>query len=117
VAIKEAHLPDQKQELIHEAKGMLKVIRHVGIVNLQGIALNNNNGVCLLIEYCVFGGLDGYLQKKAAAFEEGAKNRNEYDWLLGITLQVASAMVWMGGQGIIHVSQLLNVKIFDNFFE
>ena len=50
VAIKIAQNPENKVELIHEAKTMERVKRHQNIANLQGIAFKNDD-IYLLIEY------------------------------------------------------------------
>ena len=50
VAIKEASNAEGKKDLIHEAKTMARVKRNKYIVNLQGIAYNDEK-IYLLLEY------------------------------------------------------------------
>ena len=42
VAIKEAHAKDAKEEMLEEAKSMIKVSKHDHIVNFQGVCVEND---------------------------------------------------------------------------
>ena len=58
VAIKEAHSQDAKEEMLQEAKSMIKVSKHDHIVNFQGVCVENDS-VYLLLEFCSLGPIMG----------------------------------------------------------
>ena len=102
VAIKEAHSKDAKEEMLEEAKAMIKVSKHDHIVNFQGICLHND-AVYLLLELCAQGPIDNFLHRNANKMENKLVNHN-YEELIQWCAQVADGMAFLAKKNIIHVS-------------
>ena len=101
IAIKEATTADSKEEILDEAKSMLRVAKHDHIVNFQGISINSNH-VYLLLEFCHFGSIHKFLQVKEVEFRiklQKQSNRELICW----SSQVADAMGFLAKNDIIHV--------------
>ena len=101
VAIKEATTADSKEEMLDEAKSMIRVSKHDHIVNFQGISINSGH-VYLLLEFCHFGSIHKFLQLKEAEFRiklQKQSNRELICW----SSQVANAMGFLAKNDIIHV--------------
>ena len=65
IAIKEAQAEHSKDEMLEEAKTMIRVSKHDHIVNFQGLCVEKES-VYLLLEYCALGPIDDFLQRNAA---------------------------------------------------
>ena len=102
VAIKEAHAKDAKEEMLEEAKAMIKVSKHDHIVNFQGICVHND-AVYLLLELCTQGPIDSFLQVQAKNIQNKLVN-NDYEILIQWCAQVADGMGFLVKKNIIHVS-------------
>ena len=102
VAIKEGHNEDTLEEMVEEAKTMIRVSKHDHIVNFQGICLQNEV-VYLLLEFCAFGPIKNFLQKHTLDLR--AKLRyNNHGELIDWCAQVADGMDFLASKNIIHVS-------------
>ena len=99
VAIKEAHAKDAKEEMLEEAKAMIKVSKHDHIVNFQGLCVEKES-VYLLLEYCSLGPIDDYLQKNAADIIKNQSHKELVKWCA----EVADGMAFLVKKNIIHVS-------------
>merc|ERR1719400_2137421 len=64
VAIKEAQVQNAKNDMLEEAKAMIRVSKHDHIVNIQGLC-QHNNSVYLLLEFCALGAIDDFLRKQS----------------------------------------------------
>ena len=102
VAIKEAHSKDTKEEMLEEAKSMIKVSKHDHIVNFQGVCLENDS-VYLLLEFCSLGPIENFLQLQREEFISKLEN-NDCKELIQWCAQVADGMEFLASKNIIHVS-------------
>ena len=108
VAIKEAHAKDAIEEMVEEAKAMIRVSKHDHIVNFQGICLQNEV-VFLLLEFCALGPLKNYLQKHVKEMRLRLGNP-DYEELIQWCIQVADGMEFLASENIIHVSVLSDLS-------
>ena len=108
VAIKEGNSDGAKEEMLEEAKAMIRVPKHDHIVNFQGISMEGDK-VYLLLEFCSFGPVDSFLQKNSANFRTKL-DHGDYNEVVSWCYQVADAMEFLVKNNIIHVS-LLNIPI------
>ena len=102
VAIKEAHAKDAKEEMLEEAKSMIKVSKHDHIVNFQGVCVENDT-VYLLLEFCSLGPMDKYLQFHTRQIIYKLEN-NDFEESIQWCAQVADGMEFLSSKNIIHVS-------------
>ena len=102
VAIKEAHAKDAKEEMLEEAKSMIKVSKHDHIVNFQGVCVENDS-VYLLLEFCSLGPIENFLQLHREEFISKLEN-NDSKELIQWCAQVADGMEFLASKNIIHVS-------------
>ena len=102
VAIKEGNSDSAMEEMVEEAKAMIRVSKHDFIVNFQGISTDNSR-VFILLEFCSFGSIDTFLQKRAAIFRAKLENQNFTEFVTWC-YQVADAMEFLVSNEIIHVS-------------
>ena len=105
VAIKEAHAKDSKEEMLEEAKSMIKVSKHDHIVNFQGVCVENDS-VYLLLEFCSLGPIEKYLQFHTKEIIFKLEN-NDFEELIQWCAQVADGMEFLASKNIIHVSLFL----------
>ena len=93
VAIKEG---DSKngEELLEEAKAMLRVPTHDHIVNFQGFSMHGEK-VYVLLEFCSFGSIDSFLEKNSERFRMEMESRD---------YKVADAMDFLVKNNVVHVS-------------
>ena len=109
VAIKEAFEKDAKEEMLDEAKTMIRVSKHDHVVNFQGVCIHNDT-VYLLLEFCSLGPIDNFLQKYAK--QMGSKLENQdFTELVNWSAQVADGMEFLAKENIIHVSQKITKTI------
>ena len=113
VAIKEAHAKDAKEEMLEEAKAMIKVSKHDHIVNFQGICVHND-AVYLLLELCTKGPIDSFLQVQAKSIQSKLVN-NDYEILIQWCAQVADGMGFLVKKNIIHVSTFNSKFVWPEF--
>ena len=90
------------EEMVEEAKAMIRVSKHDFIVNFQGISTDSSR-VFILLEFCSFGSIDTFLQKRAAIFRPKLENQN-FTEVVTWCYQVADAMEFLVSNEIIHVS-------------
>ena len=105
VAIKEAHSKDAKEEMLEEAKSMIKVSKHDHIVNFQGICVKNDS-VYLLLEFCSLGPIENFLKLHRKEIISKLENNNSKE-LIQWCAQVADGMEFLASKNIIHVSLFL----------
>ena len=91
---------DAKDEMLHEAKAMIRLTKHRNIVNIQGVSVHQNQ-TYLLLEYCSLGSVESYLQKHADHFIQCLKNQ-DYEFILKCCTEVAEGMIFLVQKGIIH---------------
>ena len=103
VAVKEAFEKDAKEEMLDEAKTMIRVSKHDHIVNFQGVCVQNDL-VYLLLEFCSLGRIDNFLQKYAKQMESKLANQDFTD-LVQWGADIADGMEFLVSENIIHVSQ------------
>ena len=101
VAIKEASSPSARNEMLDEAKAMIKVSKHDHIVNIQGLSVNEDS-VYLLLEYCTNGPVDHFLQKHEKEFTTKLSD-GSYSEMIYWGMQVSDAMAFLASKDIIHV--------------
>ena len=87
VAIKEAHAEEAIEEMIEEAKTMIRVSKHNHIVNFQGICLHDDV-VFLLLEFCAFGSIKNFLQENTLEIRSKLR-QNEFGEMIKWCAQVA----------------------------
>ena len=104
VAVKEAFEKDAKEEMLDEAKTMIRVSKHDHIVNFQGVCVHNDL-VYLLLEFCSLGRIDNFLQKYAKQMESKLANQDFTD-LVQWGADIADGMEFLVSENIIHVSQI-----------
>ena len=105
VAIKEAKSKNASEEMLDEAKVMIKVAKHNHIVNFQGISINNDQ-FYMLLEFCHSGSIEEFL--KANNWKYMVKlEGHDYMELVNWCTQVADAMKFMVENSIIHVRIIL----------
>ena len=102
VAIKEGNSGDAAEEMVEEAKAMIRVSKHNHIVNFQGISLQGNK-VYVLLEFCSFGSIDNFLQRNSIKFGAMLENQ-DFRQIVSWCKQVADGMEFLVAKGIIHVS-------------
>ena len=105
VAIKEAKSKYASEEMLDEAKVMMKVAKHNHIVNFQGISINNDQ-VYMLLEFCHSGSIEEFLKSNSTKYKAKLE-RHDYMELVNWSSQVADAMKFMVESSIIHVRKLL----------
>ena len=105
VAIKEGSSINAKEEMLEEAKAMIRVAKHDHIVNFQGISMDGEK-VYVLLEFCSFGSIDSFLEKNSENFTMKMECGN-YKEVVSWFVQVADAMEFLVKNDIIHVSALL----------
>ena len=104
VAIKEGITENAKEEMLEEAKAMIRVSKHDHIVNFQGISVAENK-VHILLEFCSFGSIESYLQNNTKTYRiqlEQQKFKQVVNWCI----QIADAMEFLVKHEIIHVSSI-----------
>lgn len=104
VAIKEAKSKHVSEEMLDEAKVMMKVAKHNHIVNFQGVSIHNDQ-VYMLLEFCSSGSIEEFLKSNNKKYIEKLLG---HDYILITSLvdwcvQVADAMKFMVENSIIHV--------------
>ena len=102
VAIKEGSSSNAKEEMLEEAKAMIRVPKHDHIVNFLGISVDGEK-VYVLLEFCSFGAIDSFLQKNSETFRMKME-RGNYKEVVSWCVQVADAMEFLVKNNIIHVS-------------
>ena len=102
VAIKVAHNKDAKDNMLEEAKTMIRVSKHDHIVNFQGLSVQDD-AVYLLLEFCALGRIDDYLRKHAKELNSKLNNDDCED-LVEWCAQIADGMAFLVQKNIIHVS-------------
>ena len=105
VAIKEAHSKDAKEEMLEEAKSMIKVSKHDHIVNFQGVCVENDS-IYLLLEFCSLGPIEIFLRMHRKEMISKLENNNSKE-LIQWCAQVADGMEFLASKNIIHVSLFL----------
>ena len=105
VAIKEGNSEHAKEEMIEEAKAMIRVTNHDHIVNFYGISMNGEN-VYILLEFCSFGDIGSFLKRHSENFRLKMEHGNYKD-VISWCVQVADAIEFLVKNDIIHVSSLL----------
>ena len=104
MAIKEGNSASAKEDMLDEAKAMLRVPTHDHIVNFQGISINNEHAF-LLLEFCAFGSIHKFLQLREGEFRIKLENQI-YKELIRWASQVADAMDFLVKNDIIHVRNI-----------
>ena len=104
MAIKKGNSASAKEDLLDEAKAMLRVPTHDHIVNFQGISINNEHAF-LLLEFCAFGSIHKFLQLREGEFRIKLENQI-YKELIRWASQVADAMDFLVKNDIIHVRNI-----------
>ena len=102
VAIKEGNSENAKEEMLEEAKAMIRVATHDHIVNFQGISMDGEK-VYLLLEFCSFGAINSFLQKHSENFRTKMEH-GDFQQVVSWCVQVADAMEFLVKNNIIHVS-------------
>ena len=102
MAIKEGNSGDAAEEMVEEAKAMIRVSKHNHIVNFQGISVQGNK-VYVLLEFCSFGSIDNFLQRNSIKFGAMLENQ-DFKQIVSWCKQVADGMEFLVAKGIIHVS-------------
>lgn len=102
VAIKESRSDCAIEEMLEEAKAMIRVAKHDHIVNFQGISINANR-VYVLLEFCSFGTIESFLQNHSEHYRTILEN-GVYSDVVGWFIEVADAMEFLVENNIIHVS-------------
>ena len=93
-----------KEEMLEEAKAMIRVAKHDHIVNFLGISTDGEK-VYVLLEFCSFGSIDSFLEKNSEDFRMKMECGN-YKEVVSWFVQVADAMDFLVKNNIIHVSTL-----------
>ena len=103
VAIKESK-SEGAQEMLEEAKAMIRVTKHEHIVNFQGIVISEDQErVFLLLEFCANGPIESYLQKNYMLYYQQLQVKN-YNKFLDWCSEIAAGMDFLASQDVIHVS-------------
>ena len=97
VAIKEAQVENAKNDMLEEAKAMIRGSKHDHIVNIQGLC-QHNNSVYLLLEFCALGAIDDFLRKQSKLGTHNIQDMTKW------CIQVADGMGFLADKNIIHVS-------------
>ena len=97
VAIKEAQVENAKNDMLEEAKAMIRVSKHDHIVNIQGLC-QHNDSVYLLLEFCALGAIDDFLRKQSKLGTHNIQDMTQW------CRQVADGMEFLADKNIIHVS-------------
>ena len=103
MAIKEGISKDSRDDMLEEAKAMIKVPTHDHIVNFHGISVHEDQ-VYVLLEFCSSGSLDKYLRKHKENLTIKLE-RGDYKEVVNWFVQVAGAMEFLAKpeNNIIHV--------------
>ena len=101
VAIREGNSSNAKEEMLEEAKAMIRVAKHDHIVNFQGISMDGEK-VYVLLEFCSFGAIDSFLKSHLENFRMKLEQGN-YKEVVSWCVQVADAMAFLVKNDIIHV--------------
>ena len=103
MAIKEGISEDSRDDMLEEAKAMIKVPTHDHIVNFHGISVHENQ-VYVLLEFCSLGSLDKYLRKHRENLTVKLEG-GDYEEIVNWCVQVADAMDFLAKpeNNIIHV--------------
>ena len=106
MAIKEGISEDSRDDMLEEAKAMIKVPTHDHIVNFHGISVHENQ-VYVLLEFCSLGSLDKYLRKHRENLTVKLEGE-DYEEIVNWCVQVADAMEFLAkpDRNIIHVRVL-----------
>ena len=104
VAIKEGNSENSREEMLEEAKAMLRVPTHDHIVNFQGISVNGKD-VYILLEFCSSGTIASFLQTHSRNYSTKLES-GDYEKVLTWCIQVADAMEFLVENNIIHVRYL-----------
>ena len=106
MAIKEGISEDSRDDMLEEAKAMIKVPTHDHIVNFHGISVHEDQ-VYVLLEFCTLGSLDKYLRKHKENLTVKLE-RGDYKQVVNWCIQVADAMDFLAKpeNNIIHVRVL-----------
>ena len=102
VAIKEGISQDAHDEMLHEARAMIRVSKHENIVNLQGISVKKNS-IYLLLEFCAFGPMDTFLKNHETEYKNLMKENN-FDPLIKWCRDISDGMKFLVENEVIHVS-------------
>ena len=102
VAIKEGSSSNAKEEMLEEAKAMIRVAKHDHIVNFQGISMDGEK-VYVLLEFCSFGAINSFLKSHSENFRMKLEHGN-FKEVVSWCVQVADAMDFLVKNDIIHVS-------------
>ena len=97
VAIKEAQAENAKNDMLEEAKAMIRVSKHDHIVNIQGLC-HHKESVYLLLEFCALGAIDDFLRKQSRLGKHNIQDITQ------LCRQVADGMEFLADKNIIHVS-------------
>ena len=98
-------LESSVEDLLDEAKSMMRVSNHDHIVNIQGICVKNDVAY-LLMEYCHSGCLYDYLQSNEENLRAKLHQQNDYSKFRNWICQVAEGMAFLAWNNIIHVSKV-----------
>ena len=115
VAVKEAFEKDAKEEMLDEAKTMIRVSKHDHIVNFQGVCVHSDS-VYLLLEFCSLGRIDNFLQKYAKQMESKLANQDFTD-LVQWGADIADGMEFLVSENIIHVSKSYSFRKNQQLFQ
>ena len=109
VAIKEGISEDSRDDMLEEAKTMMKVPTHDHIVNFHGICLHEEQ-VYVLLEFCSLGSLDKYLRKHKEILTVKLE-RGDYEKIVNWCIQVADAMEFLANPE----NNIIHVRILETF--
>ena len=112
VAIKEAKSKHVSEEMLDEAKVMMKVAKHNHIVNFQGVSINNDQ-VYMLLEFCSSGSIEEFLKSNNKKYTDKLLG-HDYIELVDWCGQVADAMKFMVENSIIHVRKKNYLPTLDD---
>ena len=104
VAIKEGNTENAKEEMLEEAKAMIRVSKHDHIVNFQGISVAKKK-VYILLEFCSLGSIESYLQNNTKTYRIQLEQQN-FKQVINWCIQIADAMEFLVKHEIIHVSSI-----------
>ena len=114
MAIKEGISENSRDDMLEEAKAMIKVPTHDHIVNFHGISVHEHQ-VYVLSEFCSVGSLDKYLRKHEENLTVKLE-RGVYEEVVDWCFQVADAMEFLAKpeNNIIHVRVLETFSKISN---
>ena len=96
-------LESSVEDLLDEAKAMMRVSNHDHIVNIQGICVKNDVAY-LLMEYCHSGCLYDYLQSNEESLRTKLYQQNDFSKFRNWICQVAEGMAFLAWNNVIHVN-------------